>query len=392
LDFERFAASKILGYKRYKNSISSPIIKISIFSIVIGIVVMNISMSIGFGIQKNIKEKFSTNTGDLIITNYNNSLFETGESIDLDIINLSKLKNTTVKNLNKVAYNPIIFPRDNSFDYLVFKGYEDLNGIEHHKLNINEVSISEYFSKRNNLKIGDDITFLFFTKQNKNTPKIRKFIIKSIYSTGIKEYDSKIVLGNFKQSKQVNNWNKNNVGGIEISIDNKNDLEFIYESVPSNYKIMLNKERFGEIYNWISLFDSNVYLIVFLMIIVGGINMITSLLITILEKRKFIGLLKVLGANNSSIRKIFMINGTYLIIRGLVVGNVISFVLLFLQFQFNILKLDPSVYYVSSVPVDLNFFNILMLNILVIITSFLMLIIPSSVVSKLNPTTILRSS
>lgn len=349
-------------------------------------------MSIGFGIQKNIKEKFSTNTGDLIITNYNNSLFETGESIDLDIINLSKLKNTTVKNLNKVAYNPIIFPRDNSFDYLVFKGYEDLNGIEHHKLNINEVSISEYFSKRNNLKIGDDITFLFFTKQNKNTPKIRKFIIKSIYSTSIKEYDSKIVLGNFKQSKQVNNWNKNNVGGIEISIDNKNDLEFIYESVPSNYKIMLNKERFGEIYNWISLFDSNVYLIVFLMIIVGGINMITSLLITILEKRKFIGLLKVLGANNSSIRKIFMINGTYLIIRGLVVGNVISFVLLFLQFQFNILKLDPSVYYVNSVPVDLNFFNILLLNILVIITSFLMLIIPSSVVSKLNPTTILRSS
>ena len=128
------------------------------------------------------------------------------------------------------------------------------------------------------------------------------------------------------------------------------------------------------------------------MIIVGGINMITSLLITILEKRKFIGLLKVLGANNSSIRKIFMINGTYLIIRGLVVGNLISLVLLFLQFQFNIIKLDPAVYYVNSVPVDLNFFNIILLNILVLVTSFLMLIIPSSVVSKLNPTTMLRSS
>lgn len=392
MNFERFAASKILGYKRYKNSISSPIIKISIFSIIIGIVVMNISMSIGFGIQKNIKDNFSINTGDLIITNYSNSLFETGESIDLDIIDLSNLKNTTVKNLNKVAYNPVIYPRDSSFDILVFKGYEDLNGNQPNKLNINEVSVSEYFSKRNNLKIGDETTFLFFTKQNKNTPKIRKFRIKSIYSTGIQEYDSKIILGNFKQSKQLNNWNKNNVGGIEISLNNKNNIEFIYESVPSTYKIILNKERFGEIFNWISLFDSNVYLIVFLMIIVGGINMITSLLITILEKRKFIGLLKVLGANNSSIRKIFMINGTYLIIRGLVVGNLISLVLLFLQSQFNIVKLDSSVYYVNSVPVDLNFFNILLLNILVLITSFLMLIIPSSVVSKLNPTTILRSS
>ena len=392
MNFERFAASKILGYKRYKNSISSPIIKISIFSIIIGIVVMNISMSIGFGIQKNIKDNFSINTGDLIITNYSNSLFETGESIDLDIIDLSNLKNTTVKNLNKVAYNPVIYPRDSSFDILVFKGYEDLNGNQPNKLNINEVSVSEYFSKRNNLKIGDETTFLFFTKQNKNTPKIRKFRIKSIYSTGIQEYDSKIILGNFKQSKQLNNWNKNNVGGIEISLNNKNNIEFIYESVPSTYKIILNKERFGEIFNWISLFDSNVYLIVFLMIIVGGINMITSLLITILEKRKFIGLLKVLGANNSSIRKIFMINGTYLIIRGLVIGNLISLVLLFLQLQFNIVKLDPSVYYVNSVPVDLNFFNIILLNILVLITSFLMLIIPSSVVSKLNPTTILRSS
>ena len=353
---------------------------------------MNISMSIGFGIQKNIKDNFSINTGDLIITNYSNSLFETGESIDLDNIDLSNLKNTTVINLNKVAYNPVIYPRNSSFDILVFKGYEDLNGNQPKKLNINEVSVSEYFSKRNNLKIGDETTFLFFTKQNKNTPKIRKFIIKSIYSTGIQEYDSKIILGNFKQSKQLNNWNKNNVGGIEVSLDNKNNLEFIYESVPSTYKIILNKERFGEIYNWISLFDSNVYLIVFLMIIVGGINMITSLLITILEKRKFIGLLKVLGANNSSIRKIFMINGTYLIIRGLVVGNLISLALLFLQLQFNIVKLDPSVYYVNSVPVDLNFFNIILLNILVLITSFLMLIIPSSVVSKLNPTTMLRSS
>ena len=128
------------------------------------------------------------------------------------------------------------------------------------------------------------------------------------------------------------------------------------------------------------------------MIIVGGINMITALLITILEKRKFIGVLKVLGASNSSVRKIFLINGAYLIIRGLVIGNLISFMLLFLQHQFNIIELDPTVYYVNSVPVDLNFINIILLNTSVIVTSFLMLIIPSLVVSKLNPTTIMKSS
>ena len=392
LNFERFVASKILGYKRYKNSISSPIIKISSLSIILGIVVMNISMSIGFGIQKNINDKFSNNVGDLIITNYGNNLFETGEPIDLNTLNLSNFQMPNIKGLSKVSYNPVIFPKDNSFEFLVFKGYEDMISNDLPKFDINDVSVSKYFAKRNNVKVGDDLTLLFFTKKNKSIPKIRKFNIKFIYDTGIKEFDSKIVFGNFNQSMQINNWSNNHAGGIEVRLSSDSNLELIYESVPSNYKITFNRDRFGEIYNWISLFDSNVYLIVFLMIIVGGINMITALLITILEKRKFIGVLKVLGASNSSVRKIFLINGAYLIIRGLVIGNLISFILLFLQHQFNIIELDPTVYYVNSVPVDLNFINIILLNTSVIVTSFLMLIIPSLVVSKLNPTTTMKSS
>ena len=349
-------------------------------------------MSIGFGIQKNINEKFSNNVGDLIITNYGNNLFETGDPIDLNNINLSKFQIPNIKGLNKVSYNPVIFPKYNSFEFLVFKGYEDLISNDPPKFEINDVSVSKYFSKKNNVKVGDDLTLFFFTKKNKSIPKIRKFNVKFIYDTGIREFDSKIVFGNFDQSMQINNWNVNQAGGIEVRLSSDSNLELIYESVPSNYKIMFNRDRFGDIYNWISLFDSNVYLIIFLMIVVGGINMITALLITILEKRKFIGVLKVLGANNSSIRKIFLINGAYLIIRGLVIGNLISFMLLFLQFQFNIIELDPTVYYVNSVPVDLNFSNIIFLNISVVVTSFLMLIIPSLVVSKLNPTTIIKFS
>ena len=353
---------------------------------------MNISMSIGFGIQKNINEKFSNNVGDLIITNYGNNLFETGEPIDLNTLNLSNFQIPNIKGLSKVSYNPVIFPKDNSFEFLVFKGSEDMISNDPPKLDNNNVSVSKYFAKRNNVKVGDDLTLLFFTKKNKSIPKIRKFNIKFIYDTGIKEFDSKIVFGNFNQSMQINNWSNNHAGGIEVRLSSDSNLELIFESVPSNYKITFNRDRFGEIYNWISLFDSNVYLIVFLMIIVGGINMITALLITILEKRKFIGVLKVLGASNSSVRKIFLINGAYLIIRGLVIGNLISFILLFLQHQFNIIELDPTVYYVNSVPVDLNFINIILLNISVIVTSFLMLIIPSLVVSKLNPTTTMKSS
>jgi len=395
LNFEQFVASKILGYKRYKNSISSPIIKISILSVIIGIVLMNISMSIGFGIQKNIKEKFSSNTGDLIITNYNNNLFETLASIETDLIDFSNLQKPNILSLKKVSYNPSIYPKDNTFEYLIFKGVESI--VDHkpkssvNKLEINEVSISKFFSDRSGIGVGQSINLLFFTKENTRTPKIRKFIVKSIYETGINEYDSKIIIGNFTQSRLINGWNKNETGGVEISLNNS-DFDSVYESVPPTFKVMLNRERFGELFNWISLFDSNVYLIIFLMIVVGGINMVTSLLITILEKRKFIGILKVLGTNNYSIRKIFLINGVFLLIRGLIIGNIISYTLLYIQLKFNIIKLDQTVYYVNSVPVDLNFMNLLILNVVVILTSFLMLILPSSVVTKLNATKILRSS
>ena len=335
---------------------------------------MNISMSIGFGIQKNIKEKFSLNSCDLIITNYNNNLFETLASIETDLIDFSNLQKPNILSLRKVSYNPSIYPKDNTFEYLIFKGVESI--VDHkpkssvNKLEINEVSISKFFSDRSGIGVGQSINLLFFTKENTRTPKIRKFIVKSIYETGI---------------------NKNETGGVEISLNNS-DFDSVYESVPPTFKVMLNRERFGELFNWISLFDSNVYLIIFLMIVVGGINMVTSLLITILEKRKFIGILKVLGTNNYSIRKIFLINGVFLLIRGLVIGNIISYTLLYIQLKFNIIKLDQTVYYVNSVPVDLNFMNLLILNIVVILTSFLMLILPSSVVTKLNATKILRSS
>ena len=356
---------------------------------------MNISMSIGFGIQKNIKEKFSSNTGDLIITNYNNNLFETLASIETDLIDFSNLQKPNILSLKKVSYNPSIYPKDNTFEYLIFKGVESI--VDHkpnssvNKLEINEVSISKFFSDRSGIGVGESINLLFFTKENTRTPKIRKFIVKSIYETGINEYDSKIIIGNFNQSRLINGWNKNETGGVEISLNNS-DFDSVYESVPPTFKVMLNRERFGELFNWISLFDSNVYLIIFLMIVVGGINMVTSLLITILEKRKFIGILKVLGTNNYSIRKIFLINGVFLLIRGLVIGNIISYTLLYIQLKFNIIKLDQTVYYVNSVPVDLNFMNLLILNVVVILTSFLMLILPSSVVTKLNATKILRSS
>ena len=163
------------------------------------------------------------------------------------------------------------------------------------------------------------------------------------------------MFGNIDQSISINKWNKDNFGALEIFLDNndKKNIDFIFNSIPSSLDIQKSSERFPEIFSWINLFDTNIYLIIVLMIVVGGINMITALLVTVLDKAKLIGTLKVLGANNNSITKIFMINGFNLIFKGIVIGNIISLGLLLIQKQFLIFKLDPNIYYSNYVPIEI---------------------------------------
>ncbi|MDB4239563.1 FtsX-like permease family protein, partial [Flavobacteriaceae bacterium] len=154
--------------------------------------------------------------------------------------------------------------------------------------------------------------------------------------------------------------------------------------------VMSINERFPEIFNWMSLFDFNVLLIIIIMILVGGINMITALLVTVLEKTTFIGILKTVGASNKSIRSIFLINGAYLIGLGLLIGNIIGLGLIFFQNATGFIKLDPQTYYVSEFPFDFNFMSLIILNFGVLFFCFLMLIIPSYIITRISPTKSIR--
>ena len=169
-------------------------------------------------------------------------------------------------------------------------------------------------------------------------------------------------------------------------------IDLLYSSIPSSYHIQQSSDRFPEIYSWINLFDTNIYLIITLMIIVGGINMITALLVTVLDKAKLIASLKVLGSNNNSIKKIFMINGFYLILRGVIWGNLISLSLMLLQKYFMIFKLDPNTYYSDYVPIEIDPFNLFLTNLIVVVISLAMLIIPSNAVSKIKPNSTFKLS
>ena len=217
MKFENFLASRILSYKRYKNSVSSPIIKISIFSIIIAVTVINFSVSIGFGIQNEIKNKFSLISGDFYVSNFKNENFSTFYPIDLNEINFLKLKNN-FDYVNKVIYNPGIIPIKNDFQEVVFKGIESsninfLNSFikDSGKIQIknNEIIISEKLSNKLNINLQDNVKFLFFKNENSKIPIVRKFNVVGLYNSSISEFDSRVVIGNIEQSLSINKWDNN---------------------------------------------------------------------------------------------------------------------------------------------------------------------------------------
>ena len=404
MNYEIFIAKRIISSKKHKNSVSSPIIKISILAIAIGVIVMLFSVATGVGLQRKIKEKISGFNGDIQISNYdtNNSKI-TVNPIDLNqdfYPNFTNILN--VKSVQPYATKGGIIRTPKEFEGVILKGIDknyDWSFFEEYLIegktpNIGEkisaeVIISELSSNRLGLKVGDSF-HMFFVKDNPNKiPNSRKFTVAGIYNSGFKEFDETYLIGDIRHIQKMNKWGEDKVGGFEVFTENFNDLEKtgfeIYNNIDSTLNAYTIAEIFPAIFEWLSLFDTNIAVIIGIMILIAGINMITALLVLILERTQMIGILKALGNNNWSIRKIFLYNASYLIGVGLFWGNLIGIGLLLAQQYSGFITLNPETYYVDQVPVYLNFSHILLINVGTLILCLTMLILPSIIVSKISP-------
>jgi len=404
LNYEFFIAKRIIAAKRSKNSVSSPIIKISILAISIGVIVMLFSVATGVGLQKKIKEKISGFNGDIQISNYdanNSKVTVTPVSKNQDFYpDFPNIPN--VKKVQVFATKAGIIRTPNEFEGIVLKGVDqnyDWTFLKSYMVDGNipdidtkvsqEVVISEKTANRLHLQVGD--TFhMFFVKDNPNkAPNSRKFLISGIYNSGFEEFDESYIIGDIRHIQKINKWEDDKVGGFEVFIHDFDDLKEtgfqVYSDIDSSLNAYTIAEKFPAIFEWLRLFDTNIAVIIGIMILIAGINMITALLVLILERTQMIGILKALGNNNWSIRKIFLYNASYLIGRGLLWGNIIGIGLLLIQKYFGIISLNPETYYVSQAPVYLSIKHIAMINLGTLILCLLMLIIPSLIVSKISP-------
>ena len=257
----------------------------------------------------------------------------------------------------------------------------------------NEILISKHLANRLGFGVGDSFQTLF-TENLERLPKIRKFTIVGVFNSGFQELDEKFCIADIRHIQRLNKWKSDQVGAFEVFIDDFSKIEekgeAIYREIPSLMKSTTVTRKYSTVFDWIKIFDSNTYGIIAIMILVAGINMITALLVLILERTQMIGILKALGTANWSVRKVFLYNASYLIGLGLFWGNSIGLGLLFAQKYLKLFPLNPDTYYVSEAPVYISWDYILILNIGTFVVCLLMLLIPSVIISKISPVKAIR--
>ncbi|WP_159799608.1 ABC transporter permease [Flavobacterium sp. MK4S-17] len=409
MNLEYFIARRLVTAKNHKSSISAPIIKIAIIAIAIGVIMMVIAVATGVGLQEKIREKVSAFNGHVIISAFDDNQSEVSVaplSIHQDFYpEFTSVKG--VSHIQAVAAKAGIIRTEETFEGIIFKGvgkeykwdnlqeYMVSGRVPKLKGNLNaEVVISKYLADRLKLKVGDKFNTYFMKEEANSMPNIRVFELVGIYNSGFQEFDATYVLGDIRHVQRINKWRNGEVGAFEVFVNDFSKLneigEEIYAAIPPTLESRTIEEQYYSIFEWLKLFDFNIILIIIIMIIVGTINMVVALLVLILERTQMIGLLKALGTTNWSVRKIFLYNAAYLIIKGLLWGNAISLGLLFIQKYFEVIKLPPENYYVTVAPVVIDVPAILLINAGTIIICTLLLLIPSYIITKISPVKALR--
>ncbi|MBM1106177.1 ABC transporter permease [Aurantibacter crassamenti] len=405
MNLEFFIAKRLITGTEHKISISATIIKIAIIAIAISIIMMLMAIATGVGLKHKIREKLTAFNGHIQIQNYDNNNSDISVSpVSLNQEFYPEFKNIKgISHVQAVATKGGIIRTEETFEGTIAKGvgtdYDwslfdefvvsgrlpDYSG----KLN-DEVLLSRLMANRLKLDVGDSF-FAFFPKEDDlSSPNQRKFKIVGLYDSRFEEFDGTYFFTDIRHVQRMNKWEADQIGNFEVFLENFDDIDEkskeIYGQTVSELDAQNIKTKYFDTFEWMSLFDFNIAMIIGIMIIVGGINMITALLVLILERTQMIGILKAMGASNLMVRKVFLYNATYLIGIGLFWGNLIGLSLLLLQQQFKWIKFpNPEEYYIDYVPVHIDITTVLLLNLGVLILCFLMLVIPSLIISKISP-------
>jgi lipoprotein-releasing system permease protein len=406
MNFELFISKKIISNN---TGFSKPIVNIAILGITLGLAIMILTLAIVTGFQKEVREKVIGFGSHIQITNYDNNESFEGTPIDRTQPFLAELnKNQSIRHIQCFATKAGIIKTKNDLQGVVVKGVGSDFDWDFFKKNIisgeaftvqdsvksDKILVSKYHAEKLKLKLHDTITIYFIQNQQQ---RARRFAICGIYSTGLGDiFDQIYVIADIAHIQKLNNWDKSSIGGFEILLNDYKKLDETTEAVNMaiGYTFLAKsiKDLNRQIFSWLDAQDINAVVVISLMALVAVINMISALLILILERTNMIGTVKALGMSNWSVRKIFLYNAAHLIGRGLLWGNILGISICLLQKQFKLISLDETTYYVSAIPINFNLLHILLLNAGTFGICLIMLLLPSYIITFITPVKAMRFS
>lgn len=397
----------MIGNKKGRRNFSRSIVAIATFGIALGLTVMIVAVAIVTGFKQEISNKVTGFGAHIQILNLDSNLsYETMPvPAALDALEQVRMMKE-VKNVQSFAIKAGIIKTGEEIHGAVLKGVDtqyDWEFISSHmtegevftlsdSLRSKQVVISLSAANLLNLDVGDKFTMYFIQEP----PRARTFEIAGIYSTSLEEFDRLYIYADIKQVQRLNDWHEGEVSGHEVLLYEMAELDQVSEAIRdmvaidfledgSRLKVETIRQKYTQIFDWLKLQDMNVLVLILLMLIVAGFNMISGLLILILERTNMIGILKGLGTTNASVRKIFLYQSAYLTVVGLFWGNLIGVSICLAQKYLGIISLDPSSYYLDTVPINLNLVHILLLNLGTMAITFLFLLLPSMIISRISP-------
>lgn len=407
-----FIARRLIKDRKQDTSFSRPINVIAIIGIALGLAVMILAVSILTGFKQQIRDKVAGFGAHIQVVNFDANLSYETVPVSSAQPFADKIRNHPgIKNIQVFATKAGIIKTDENIQGVVLKGigsdydwsFFRTNVVEGEVVTVtdtartDEVLISKKVTDMLGLKLGDSFSMFFV----QDPPRMRKFTIKGIYETSLEEFDKTYLFCDIDHIRRLNGWREGQVTGFEIFINDFDELDNMTDVVRDaiGYKMAEEEEqlkvtnirmRYPQIFDWLGFQDTNVIIILLLMILVAGFNMISGLLILILEKTNMIGVLKALGAENKVIRSVFLYQAAWLTAKGLLWGNIIGIGLALLQLKTGLISLDPASYYLSSVPINLDPLHILLLNAGTMAAIILMLLIPSQLIARITPVKAIR--
>lgn len=412
-----YIAQKLWSGKVKNRVISAPVVKIAVGSIALGMAVMILTLSIVTGFKSEIRNRAIGFAGHIVVIAYNNnnSFEQEPVSVKADFLkNISS--HPDIKHIQPYATKNAIIKTNNENQGIILKGVDknyDWNFIKQYlregsipayndSFSSDKILVSQTIADKLSIKTGDKLITYFVSKKNAGDSmqnggyeqRVRKFEVCGIYQTGFADVDDNVVLSDLKQIQRLNYWSTDQAGGFEIELNNFDKVddmtEYLNGEVGQGLEARSIKGLYPTLFSWLDLLNSNAAIIIVLMIVVSIINMISALLILILERSNTIGIMKALGANDGLMQRVFLYQSGKMLLRGLGFGNIIGLLIAFVQLKFKLFTLDPVSYYVSFVPVELHAIDIVLVNILTIVCCLVMMLLPVLIISKITPVKTIR--